>query len=214
MKKLLLSFLILASHHLFAAELEGVEFAETYKLGDSTLVLNGMGMRLATFVKVKVYAAGLYLEAKTSDGEKIIASDTKKVVRMVFKRDVDADVIQESWTEGFEKQCKKKELKTLLPSLAQLNALMSDMKDGEEMLYTFDQGTVEVFIGGASRGKVENNRMAQLLLGCWIGPKPPNKELKAGMLGKWLLSILGIINRASGGLRESNFFHAHQGLGS
>ena len=184
MNKLLLSFLILASHNLFAAVLEGVEFAETYKLDGSTLVLNGTGMRLATFVKVKVYAAGLYLETKATDGQKIIASDTKKVVRMVFKRDVDADVIQESWTEGFEHQCKRDERKTLLSSLAQLNSLMSDMKEGEEMLYTFDQGTVEVFIGGVSRGKVENNRMAQLLLGCWIGSKPPNKELKAGMLGK------------------------------
>ena len=184
MKKMLLSLLMLVSQNLFAAELEGVEFAETYKLGDSTLVLNGMGMRLATFAKVKVYAAGLYLEAKDSDEKQIITSDTRKVVRMVFKRNVDAEVIQEAWTEGFEHQCKGDEKKTLLPSLTQLNALMDDMKKGGEMVYTFDQGTIEVFIGGVSRGKVENNRMAQILLGCWIGDKPPNKELKAGMLGK------------------------------
>ena len=175
---------MLVSHSLFAAELKGVEFAETFRLGESTLVLNGMGMRLATFAKVKVYAAGLYLEAKDSDAKQIITSDTKKVVRMVFKRNVDADVIQEAWTEGFEHQCKGDEKKTLLPSLTQLNALMDDMKKGGEMVYTFDQGTIEVFIGGTSRGKVENNRMAQILLGCWIGDKPPNKELKAGMLGK------------------------------
>lgn len=184
MKKLLLSFLILASHNVLAAELEGVEFAETYTLDGSSLVLNGVGMRLATFVKVKVYAAGLYLEAKETDGKKIIASDTKKVIRMVFKRDVDADVIQDAWTEGVKNQCKKDERKTLQPSLTQLNALMSDMKDGEEMLYTFNKGTIEVFVNGKSKGTVKNDRMAQVLLGCWIGAKPPNKELKAGLLGK------------------------------
>ena len=58
------------------------------------------------------------------------------------------------------------------------------MKKGGEMLYTFDQGTIEVFIDGISQGRVENSRMAQILLGCWIGDKPPNKELKAGMLGE------------------------------
>jgi hypothetical protein len=184
MKKLLLSLLLLTSHHLIAAELGGVEFSETYELGESTLVLNGMGMRLATFAKVKVYAAGLYLEATTSDEKQIIASDSKKVVRMVFKRNVDAETIQKAWTEGFEHQCKGDEKDTLLPSLTQLNSLMSDMKKGEEMLYAFDQGTIEVFVGGVSKGRVENNRMAQILLGCWIGEKPPNKELKAGLLGK------------------------------
>ena len=58
-----------------AAKLAGVTMADTVTLDGKTLVLNGLGVRAATFMKVKVYIIGLYLENKSSDAKAIIASE-------------------------------------------------------------------------------------------------------------------------------------------
>src|SRR3989337_2459246 len=56
-----------------------------------TLVLNGMGLREATFLKVAVYVAGLYLESKSADANAILGSSQVKRISMHFVRDVRAD---------------------------------------------------------------------------------------------------------------------------
>ena len=40
---------------------------ESLALGDQAMTLNGMGIRKATMLKVKVYVAGLYLVGKSGD---------------------------------------------------------------------------------------------------------------------------------------------------
>ena len=47
-----------------AAELGGVELADTATVGDQTLVLNGLGLRKKAIFKV--YVGGLYLPKKSS----------------------------------------------------------------------------------------------------------------------------------------------------
>src|SRR5207247_9289332 len=50
-----------------AGELAGVTLPDRIQVDSRTLVLNGMGLREATFLKVDVYVAGLYLETTSSD---------------------------------------------------------------------------------------------------------------------------------------------------
>ena len=54
MKKLVL-FVFLLSLNLGAAEFAGVTIPDTKKVHGKDLVLNGIGMRRATFLNVKVY---------------------------------------------------------------------------------------------------------------------------------------------------------------
>ena len=53
-----------------AAELAGVVMPEQVTVDGKTLVLNGLGLREATFLRVDVYVAGLYLEEKSQDADK------------------------------------------------------------------------------------------------------------------------------------------------
>ena len=57
---------------LLAGELEGVKMPDQITVGEDTLALNGMGLRIkkVAFIKVKVYVAGLYLIKPSKDPAK------------------------------------------------------------------------------------------------------------------------------------------------
>ena len=86
-----------------AGELAGVTLPDRISVDSRTLVLNGMGLREATFLKVDVYVAGLYLEKTSSDAEEIIRSDQAKRLVMKFVRAVGRKDLVKAWNEGFDK---------------------------------------------------------------------------------------------------------------
>lgn len=94
----LVSLMSLTTVH--AATLAGVTMADQATVGSKTLVLNGLGLRTASMMKVKVYVIGLYLESTSSDAKAIIRSGQSKRIEMQFVRDVSAKDITKGWTEG------------------------------------------------------------------------------------------------------------------
>lgn len=166
-----------------AGERAGVRMPDQISAGGKTLVLNGLGVREATFLKVDVYVAGLYLEEKSSDPDAIInAEQTRKIV-MEFVRKVKKSDITEAWNEGFEKNGGS-DLPALGERLAILNSWMPELKRGDTMAFTYLPGEgVEVEVNGASRGKISGEDFARVLWSIWLGPHPPNKGLRKGMLG-------------------------------
>jgi len=165
-----------------AAEISGVKLPDQVTVAGKSLKLNGAGLRQATILKINAYAAGLYLENSSRDGEAIANSDQLKSIEMVFMRDVSAKQMSDAFAEGFDKNCIAgcAELK---PHLAKLQGLLKDMKKGETMAYHFTADGVEVMIRGQKVGKVGDKAFSHQLIRCWIGKNPPNPELKEGLLG-------------------------------
>jgi hypothetical protein len=165
-----------------AAEISGVKLPDQVSVAGKTLKLNGAGLRQATILKVNVYAAGLYLEKPSADGEAIANSDQSKSIDMVFMRDVSAKQMAEAFGEGFEKNCVAgcAELK---PHLSKLQGLLKDMKKGEAMSVHFLSDGVELMIRGQKAGSVGDKAFSHQLIRCWIGKNPPNSGLKEGLLG-------------------------------
>jgi hypothetical protein len=165
-----------------AAEISGVKLPDQVTVGGKTLKLNGLGLRQATIIKFNVYAAGLYVENSSHDGDAIANSDQTKSIQMSFMRDVSAKQMSDAFQEGFDKNCVAgcTELK---PNIPKLQALMKDMKKGETMAYNFTSDGVEVMIRGQKVGKVGDKAFSHQLLRVWIGKNPPNVELKDGFLG-------------------------------
>ena len=89
-----------------AAELDEVSFPDQATVGGKAVVLNGMGLRTATMLKVKVYVIGLYLENRSNDPQAIIASSGNKRIVMQFIRDVSADKLRGGWTAAFQDNAK------------------------------------------------------------------------------------------------------------
>ena len=165
-----------------AAECLGVTLPDSSEVAGQTLVLNGVGPRLATFLNVKVYAAGLYLPAKSSDAAAIVAADEARQIQLHFVRAVDGEEIAGAWSDGFKDNAGDG-LGALEPRIAQLGGMMEDMAEGDVMMFTYVPGTgTEVTINGTAKGTVEGADFASTLFAIWLGD-PPNDEIKAGLLG-------------------------------
>ena len=170
------------SQSAFAKSLNGVTLEDKINIENRVLILNGMGTRLATLFKVKVYVAGLYLENPTSDAAKILNSNETKRVQLQFVHDVSAEKMTRAWREAFQKTCKPN-CAQMKPAMEQLVGIMQDYRMGDKMSLTFFPTYVEVVSKNNPPQKLENAAYAKSLLATWLGNEPPNAELKEGMLG-------------------------------
>ena len=186
MKLLTIILSTVLSSSVFAAELNGVKMDETTKVGEKELVLNGMGLRkVHRFgIPVKVYVGGLYLEAKSTDSDAILASEGVKQVVMEFVRSVDRKSLVNAYKEGYEKNCQiecdKKELFT------DVKKLVVGVRKKNRVIFTFekDQMTMESTGPNAKKGTVKSTAVSKNMLAIFINKKaPPTKEFRAGLLG-------------------------------
>jgi hypothetical protein len=146
------------------------------------LVLNGLGARLATMLKVKVYVAGLYVKEHSHDPAAIIATDQPRYLELDFLRDVTKKEMTDAWTEGFKKNAGAK-LASLTGDIDMLNAAMADLPKGSKLAFSYQPGTgTAVAIDGANKTVVPGADFASALISIWLGD-PPNKEVKTGLLG-------------------------------
>jgi hypothetical protein len=166
-----------------AKQCQGVNFPDQVQVDGTTLALNGLGLRLATMLKVKVYVAALYVAKTSSDANALLGSNTPSQLVLQFVRDVDASDLTKAWTEGFEKSAKG-QLPVLKDRIATLNGWMTEMKTGQRLIFTDKPGTgVEVNVNGAVKGTIKGDDFAKALLAIWLGADPPNPEIKSGLLG-------------------------------
>lgn len=166
-----------------AGELAGVTLADQVTVEGRTLVLNGMGLRQATILKVRVYVAGLYLEARSSDASQLIASEGPKRLVLHFVRDVGRGSLVDAWKDGFAKSAGPG-LAALQDRLATLDAWMVDVKRGDTLSFTQIPGRgIAVEVKGQTKGTLGGADFARALWSIWLGDRPPNPELKKGLLG-------------------------------
>ena len=164
-------------------ECQGVTFPDQVQVDGSNLALNGLGLRLATMLKVKVYVAALYVAKTSSDASAILGASAPSELVLHFVRDVGASDLSMAWAEGFEKTAKA-QLPALKDRIATLSGWMADMKNGQKMTFIFKPGAgVEVDVNGSAKGTIKGDDFSKAFLAIWLGPEPPNPEIKTGLLG-------------------------------
>jgi Chalcone isomerase-like len=167
----------------FGAECLQAKFPNSTKVGNVDLELNGLGIRKATFLAVKVYVAGLYVPQKSSDAGAILGSNLPWQLTLRFIRDVDASDIRDAFEEGFESAAGEK-MATLRPRIDSLNARMADFKEGQYLTFANAPAKgVMIDVNGVVGSAIEGADFSTALLSIWIGRKPPNEDLKSGLLG-------------------------------
>jgi hypothetical protein len=168
-----------------ARKRSGVEMPDRVTVAGKRLVLNGMGVREATVFNVNVYVAGLYLERPSSDPAEILASPQVMRIHMRFVRDVSRGDIVDAWNEGFAKNVGDSAEPALRERLARLSSWMTSVDDGDTFTFTWIPGKgTEVVVNGATKGVIPGDDFGKALFAIWLGPHPPNKGLKKGLLGK------------------------------
>ena len=164
-------------------ECGGVSFPEQVQAEGTTLKLNGLGLRQATFMKVNVYVAALYVAQPSGDANAILESTAPKEIMLHFVRDVSRSDLNKGWDEGFEKNAKD-ELPVLKERIEAFKGLMADMKTDQQLSFLHQPGEgVQVAVDGTVKGTIEGDDFARALFSVWLGSLPPNPELKAGLLG-------------------------------
>ncbi len=113
-----------------------VSFQDRTSVDGNTLTLNGLGLRQATMLKVNVYVAGLYVAQASTDPNAVLEAPTAKQLILHFVRSVGRSDLNKAWEEGFEANAKG-QLPALKERVEKLKGLMTDMKPGERLIFTF-----------------------------------------------------------------------------
>jgi hypothetical protein len=176
------AFIFTAALTLDAGTLSGVTLPDNVQVAGKALVLNGMGIR--TKFMVKVYIAGLYLEQKSSDASAIIKADAPKQIIMKFVHGASKSQMSDAFEEGF-KDNSPDAAKTLKPDIDRLLAALQPINVGDQMVFTYLPGTgTTMAINGQDKLSIAGPAFGQLMMSVWFGPKPPNADLKKGLLGQ------------------------------
>jgi hypothetical protein len=175
-------FLAASTLNLQAGSLAGVTLPDTTQVAGKTLVLNGMGIR--TKFMVKVYVAGLYLQQKSSDPDAIIKSDQPKQIVMKFLHGASKSQMTDAFDESFSSNTPEA-MKTMKSDIDRLLASLESVKEGDQMVFTYIPGTGTAFaLNGKDKVTISDPAFGPVLFSVWLGPKPPNADLKKGILGR------------------------------
>ena len=162
---------------------QGVNVPEQVQLDGGTLRLNGLGLRQATFLKINVSVAALYVANVSRDPQALLGSNTPKALILHFLHNVSDDERQKAWEEGVVHHAKA-QLSALHERIARLTSGMADRQSGQRLTFIHTPGTgIQVDVNGTVQGMITGDDVATAFLSLWLGAHPPNPGLKSGLLG-------------------------------
>jgi len=167
-----------------AAEVAGVKLDDSTTANGTQLVLNGAGIR--TKLGAKVYVAGLYVPAKSTDADSIINGTGPRKMKLVMKRGVGADTMWGAFRDGIEENSTKDELKALEPKLERMEKAFNDLhKTSEGDILEFDfaaDGATTFSFNGQIKVAIPGKDLSTAFLKIWLGAKPAQSALKKDLL--------------------------------
>ena len=165
-------------------KIAGIELADSYQIGQQSLLLNGAGIRSKLFVKV--YVGALYVGKTSNSPAAILATPGAKSMQMtMLYKEVEAEKITQGWNDGFKTNLTDIELKSLEDRLKKFNALFPTLRKADivRMDYSPDTGNPGSVSMTSSWDASREPDFFTALLKVWIGEHPADKNLKKGLLG-------------------------------
>lgn len=166
----------------FAQEVAGVKLEPTVTVKNHPLKLNGSGIRKKLFVKV--YVGSLYSGKRLTSAAEALRDSGDKLIRMNFLHSkVEKEKIIEAFNEGIANN--SRELAGSAEAKKFLALFTADFHRGDVVdLVLGADGSVSVSHNGRQLGTVASTKLARGVLAIYLGEKPADEDLKAGMLGK------------------------------
>lgn len=175
-------FLLASAFNLLGATLAGVTLPDTTTVGSQTLVLNGIGVR--TKVVFKVYVAGLYLPAKSGDPNAILAADSPKRIILQLVRSVSKEQMSEAFDESFDANAPEAK-KTMKGDVDKILGVFEPLSENDQVVFTYDPAVgTTMSVKGKDKVTIPGHAFSKAMFSIWLGPKPPNADLKTKLLGK------------------------------
>ena len=167
-------------------EREGVKLEPTAQVGGAALQLNGAGVR--TRAIFKVYVAGLYVPAKSSEPAALLAQKGPRRMALTMLRNLDADSFAGALNDGLKNNHSEAQLAGFKPQIDALNAALKavdEVKKGDvvNIEFTPETGT-RITVNGQPKGAaIPGEDFYSAVLRIWLGDKPADADLKTGLLG-------------------------------
>jgi hypothetical protein len=183
-----LAGLVLAASSVVAqpVEREGVKFEPTAQVAGTALQLNGAGVR--TRAIFKVYAAGLYVPARSNSPAALLAQKGPRRLSLTMLRNVDADSFAGPLNEGLRNNHTEAQVAAFKPQIDAMNAALKaidEAKKGDVLHFEYlpDSGT-RITVNGQQKGaSIAGEDFFTAMLRIWLGDKPADADLKKGLLG-------------------------------
>ena len=166
-----------------AYALDGIP--KVVKVGETSLILNGAGKR--TKFVVTVYNAGLYLQQKSNDADKIITTNEPMAIRMkIMSGFASSEKIKAALLQGFNNSTGG----NTAPIQSEIDQLLGVAFRGEvskgdvfDLIYTPENGT-QVIKNTKTLAFIKGLPIKQALFGIWLSARPAQESLRNEMLGK------------------------------
>ncbi|OSS41534.1 putative periplasmic protein [Desulfurella amilsii] len=186
MKRVLLVMLgvLFLSKSALAVNVEGINVKNTLLVNSKQLQLNGYGIRHYSFLGIKIYIGALYTQEKVHSTEQLLSSKQDKAIVMYFLYpNVSKNKIVGAFKEGF-----RDNFSSILGTNEEksfLELFKHSAKKGDSIeIALLENGNTQVYENNSLIGQIQSPELQKAILMVYFGPKPPDKSMKEGMLGK------------------------------
>jgi Chalcone isomerase-like len=167
-------------------KVEGQTFDARARVANQDLALNGVGLRAVAWLKG--YAAGLYLPSKATSADAVLAMPGPKRLQLRMLQEVSTQEFVKAFDRGVKRNTPEADLPALQVRMEQFDTAISSLgkvRKGDVVDLDFVPGQGLLFIHNGKRlgDPVKGEDFYAALLRIFIGPKPTDPELKAGLLG-------------------------------
>lgn len=150
-----------------SVSLQALEHQKSINVNGKNLVLNGSGIRQATWFKINVYRGFLYLEKKTSSLKELLKTKQIRRIEMTFLRDVDQESLIKGWNEAFSNRPEKKDIQQQIDIF---NKAMKDIKEGQSIKIDFLKDSIVLDFNGQKTTISSVDFMEQLFSLWFVNP--------------------------------------------
>lgn len=165
---------------------DGYTFARDADLAGQALRLNGVGLRAVAWVRG--YAAGLYLASRATTPAAVLSDTRAKRLRLRMLADVPAEEFVKAFGKGISRNTSAQELPLLKDRMHQFEAqvrTIGQVRKGDviDLDWLPETGLVFTRNGVVVGPPLPGADLYAALLRIFIGPRPVDPEMKAGLLG-------------------------------
>jgi hypothetical protein len=168
-------------------EVAGVKYDGNVEVAGQKLQLNGAGIRYKAIFKV--YTAGLYMNAKATTPEAVLANTGPKRIHIQMLRDIDGEELGKLFTKGMEQNATREEFGRSISGVLRMSEIFvqkKKLKTGESFGVDYIPGTgTVVFVNGQliPGDPIKGEDFFNVLLKIWLGKSPADSDLKVALLG-------------------------------
>jgi hypothetical protein len=180
------AFLPIADAATPSMTVEDQTFPGDASVAGTPLQLNGVGLR-AAFI-YKVYLAGLYLPAKAATGAQALAEPGPKRLQVRLLMDGPSDEFAKAFTGGIAKRTPAGQVAAMSERIAAFDRTLrsvGDVRKGDvvNLDYAPAVGLTMTINGKPCGAPVPGADLYAALLNIFVGDRPVDARMKAGLLG-------------------------------